>query len=54
MPGTPIPPSARRCLLILQAHHLHCQALSQRPIAERMGHGINSTDNVSGTLPPPD
>lgn len=31
-----VPPSPRRCLRILQAHHLHCQALTQGQIAERM------------------
>ena len=36
MTDIPIPPSPRRCRRIIEAHHLHCQALTQQQIADRM------------------
>ena len=36
---TSIPPSPRLCLRIIEAHHLHCQALTHQQIADRMGCG---------------
>ena len=36
MTDTSVPPSPRICLRVLQAHHLHCQALTHQQIADRM------------------
>ena len=36
MTTSPNPPSPRRCLRILEAHHLSCQGLSLRQISERL------------------
>ncbi len=36
MTDTSVPPSPRICLRILEAHHLHCQALTHQQIADRM------------------
>lgn len=37
MTQTHTPPSPRLCLRIIEAHHLHCQALTHQQIADRMG-----------------